>query len=46
MTFRDKTSRLTQINKDLESYLSEVEPKNEKIKESISDIEKYEIELA
>ena len=46
MIFTDKTNRLNQINTDLESNLSEVEPKNELIKKSISEIEKYNIELA
>ena len=46
MIFTDKTNRLNQINTDLEGNLSEVEPKNELIKKSISEIKKYNIELA
>ena len=46
MTFNEKTSRLLHINNDLASYSLEVEPKTEKIKESISSIEKYTSELS
>lgn len=45
MIFNEKTTRLNQINKDLESYTLEISPKNEHIKKSISEIEKYNIEL-
>ena len=40
MIFNEKTTRLNQINKDLDSYTSELSPKNEHIKKSISEIEK------
>lgn len=46
MTFNEKTSKLIHIFNEVNSYSLEIEPKTEKIKESISDIEKYEIELA
>ena len=46
MTFNEKTTKLAHINDDLKSYSLEVEPKTEKIKESISNIEKYTSELA
>ena len=46
MTFNEKTNRLRHINNDLENYSLEIEPKTEKIKESISNIEKYDNELA
>ena len=45
MIFNEKTTRLNQINKDLDSYTSEIVPKKEHIKNSISEIEKYNIEL-
>ena len=45
MTFNEKTSRLIHIFNEENSYSLEIEPKTEKIKESISDIEKYTSEL-
>ena len=46
MTFNEKTIRLIHIFNEENSYSLEIEPKTEKIKESISDIEKYTSELA
>ena len=46
MTFNEKTIRLIHIFNEVNSYSLEIEPKTKKINESISNIEKYDNELA